>query len=79
MWVDNRFNFLSSLIHHVIGGSEVALLKGVLCCTMPEEQVLRLSALVELDVLLVVFILTLSIVLEVSISTVLKLKPVSLV
>ena len=60
MWVDNCLNFLSPFVNHAVGGSEVALLKGVLVSAMSEEQVLLLPSLIELHVLFVILVLFLS-------------------
>ena len=37
VWVDNSLDFLLSFVHHVVSGSEVTLLKGVLGCAMADE------------------------------------------
>ena len=60
VWVDNSFDFLFSFEHHVVSGGEVTLLKGVLGCSMSDEQVLGLSTLIEFQCFLVVLVLFLS-------------------
>ena len=55
--VDDSFNLFLLFIYHVVCSREITLFKCVLGWAVAEEQVGGLSALVELHLLLVVFVL----------------------
>lgn len=60
MWVNDGFNIFSVSVNHVIGGSEVALLKSVLRRTMACKQMVGESALQITHLPLFIFVLFLS-------------------
>jgi len=60
VWVNYGLNFGSSVVDHVVGGSEVAPLKSVLSGPMPSEYVMLDAALTVDHRLVVVGILSLS-------------------
>ena len=60
MWVNDGFNIFSVSVNHVIGGSEVTLLKSVLSRTMACKQMVGESALQVTHLPLFIFVLFLS-------------------
>ena len=54
MRINNVLHFLSSVVHHVVGGDEVSSFEGVLCFAMPGEDVMLDTALpIDHDIIIV--------------------------
>ena len=59
---DESLSIRALLVHHVVGGGEVALLKSVLGSAVAAEQVVREAALLEVHGSVVVLVLFLSLI-----------------